>query len=636
MNIAAREAVKRYKQQIVQYLPSHLAVLSHPSVRVAKLKTRDAAVLRASWPSFLRPKPHQDLVRRHMQTNSGLLVVHGTGTGKTLTASFVARDFLSVNRDGMVIIVSPPGVKAQFYAEIGTAVPPEDMPRVFAFGFDELVNLARSKNGERLRDVMRVYKTLMIIDEAHYLNKQDSSRASALLDLTSLANKVLAMTATPVTNQVNELATLLAFVGRTKALASADLMKMSDAEFSAAVKCRISVYENDPNSTNFPKMVEHAPILIPLSGKNYANAALNYKEFTMRVRYANERVKLVNQGAKLQKIYELMLAHPGKTIVYAEMKQNVAALKSFLDDKGVPYETIVGNTSPSKRPNMVKRFSEPDDGRLSVMILSKAGQAGLDFKRVRNVIFLELPWNYSDYKQIVGRAVRYQSHPDPGPRAQVNVFVVLYTAPPGQRPVFNQQAYRYLQEKKQRTEKIMARVMPLTIERAGACRAKNSGGGGMLRRVLGLKVKPDRVRASPEPEAPVSPQVRNAVRGTLKTWLTKMMARASPKKPPANSNNANVRKNRTPLRRTESMRVNRLTAPVVLERVRSSPALLDGNTGPRLTLPRGVQRAGAKRRRGIRMAMPKTASGPSGRVHPMITRSRSPSPELENKRARVS
>ena len=589
-----KQLVATYKQKIVGFMPAHLDVLSHPSKRAGRIGTRDLAELARTHPGdFLSPRPHQELVRRHMMTSRGLLIVHGTGTGKTLTASFVARDFLRTHRDGLVVVVSPPGVKKQFFAEIGTTVPAQNMGRVFPFGFEELVNLARSAHGPRLRHVVQTYPTLMIIDEAHYLNKQASARGAAILDLAALATKVLAMTATPITNQVNELAMLLAFVTGDKAIASRNISALSNAELRELAGCRVSVYHRDTSNTNFPVMVEHAPVVIPLTGQNYLNSVADYETFTTRVRYADQRVKLVAHGDKLRRMYELMLQHPGKTIVYVEMKQNVAALQRFLAERHVPFDTIVGDVGTTKRKQIVDAFSERrnDPDRLEVMILSKAGQAGLDFKRVKNIIFLELPWNYSDYKQIVGRGVRFKSHPNGTPNGQrpkVNVFVLMYTAPEGApRPVFDQQAWSYVQDKKRRTDKIMARLTPLTIEHAARCGVRGNNNNNNRGRNNATAAKLGRVKnarttvriPSPEPNGPTTPpsaSTRQSVRRSLTTWLHKILPQSTPS-PRANNNN-NKKKSRPrsqQLRRTESARSATPITKRVLERVHSSPAMLD-------------------------------------------------------------
>ena len=531
--------VASYKRLIAHHFPGPLQILDHPSVRHHKISSDEARYLAARMPN-VEPKPHQQIVRQHMRSASGLLVVHGTGTGKTLTASFVAKDFLSTHKNGMVVVVSPPGVISQFFAEVGTVVDPKDMNRVYAFGFQKLASVLQSQYGGLVKTKVSAYPTLLVIDEVHYLNNYESAMTSTIFDLALRVTKVMAMSATPITNKVRELSTLLAFVRQDKELMGMDFKvsptdgsitslgkQVTDAQFDNMVRCYVSVHHSDlSTNTNYPELVEHPPIFLELPKNSYVNAIMDERTYSHRKQYANERVKLMAQDPKLQTTLQLMDAHPGKTILYVEMKKNVERVERFLELHRIRYDKIVGDTDPRMRPNMVRRFSDPNSA-IQVMILSKAGMAGLDFKRVKNLIFLELPWNYADYQQIVGRAVRYKSHPENKPRGRVNVFIPMYTAPSNSRHVFNQAAYAALLKKKMNTSGVMSRILPLTIEKS-ACfpserRITRSIGNFLLRR---RKAPP-----SPTPQAlspvadatSVSQTTKNAVRSSMKNWWLKTM-----------------------------------------------------------------------------------------------------------------
>lgn len=307
---------------------------------------------------------------------------------------------------------------------------------------------------------------------------------------------------------------------------------VTDAEFDNMVRCYVSVHYSDlSTNANYPELVEHAPIFLELPPNRYVNAVMDERSYSHRKQYANERVKLMAHDPKLEKTLELMDSHPGKTILYVEMKKNVERVEKFLAYHRIRFDKIVGDTDPRLRPNMVRRFSDPNSA-VQVMILSKAGMAGLDFKRVKNLIFLELPWNYADYQQIVGRAVRYKSHPENKPRGRVHVFIPMYTAPTNSRHVFNQAAYGALLKKKMNTSGVMSRILPLTIEKS-ACfpkerRMTRSIGNIIFRR---RKAHPEdssspaakRTKLLSLTGKPVSQNTKNAVRRSMKNWWLKTM-----------------------------------------------------------------------------------------------------------------
>lgn len=542
-----------------------------------------------------------------MTVHSGLLVVHGTGTGKTLTASFVAKDFLATSRTALCILVSPPGVKGQFSRELATVLSRLSFSRVYTYGFDELANLVQSDKGKSLIQVVTRHPTLLIIDEAHYLNNEKSRRMASIFKLAMKVDKVLAMTATPITNKPSELGTLLAFTTQTPSLIGKDLSKVPDNQFRDMVACQVSMHRVDASNFDFPELVEHPPLQIPLTENAYYASIMDDVGFTTRIRYARERVKLMDLNMKLDYLLTILRKHPGKSIVYLEIKKNVATLQSFLARHGIQFDTIVGDTSPQNRPRIVQSFSVASPAT-RVMILSKAGAAGLDFKRVRNVIFMELPWNYSDYQQIVGRAVRYKSHPENVPRGRVNVFILMHTAPPGtRRPVFNQAVYNALQAKRQATAQLVSRVEELSIERHGACDVRNWRSASPD--VSNTPNKSARTskrmkRERPSPSPPVSRQTRDAVRATLSAWLMKVLQRPVPPKM-AKNKNAKGGVGRSILK-TRSMNFSKLGTPDV----REGPPALARRSSPVVFWDSGTPKVKAKPRKRL-----------AERVHAMVTRS---------------
>ena len=82
--------------------------------------------------------------------------------------------------------------------------------------------------------------------------------------------------------------------------------------------------------------------------------------------------------------------------------------------------------SPDNRAELEALTTDNEHGqRIKVVIISKAGSEGIDFKNVRQVHIMEPWYNMNRIEQIVGRAVRNCSHADL-PFAERNVQVFLY------------------------------------------------------------------------------------------------------------------------------------------------------------------------------------------------------------------
>ena len=82
--------------------------------------------------------------------------------------------------------------------------------------------------------------------------------------------------------------------------------------------------------------------------------------------------------------------------------------------------------SPDNRAELEALTTENEHGqRIKVVIISKAGSEGIDFKNVRQVHIMEPWYNMNRIEQIIGRAVRNCSHADL-PFTERNVQLFLY------------------------------------------------------------------------------------------------------------------------------------------------------------------------------------------------------------------
>ena len=77
-------------------------------------------------------------------------------------------------------------------------------------------------------------------------------------------------------------------------------------------------------------------------------------------------------------------------------------------DPRVPIpKAVVGELTSSNRTSAISNIN---NGERKVLIISDAAVEGISLIGVKNVIFVDLPWTYAAYAQVVGRAVRLNSH----------------------------------------------------------------------------------------------------------------------------------------------------------------------------------------------------------------------------------
>jgi ERCC4-related helicase len=80
-----------------------------------------------------------------------------------------------------------------------------------------------------------------------------------------------------------------------------------------------------------------------------------------------------------------------------------------------------------KRKKIVENFN---DGVYDALLISSAGAEGLDLKKTTSVHILEPHWNNEKIEQVIGRAVRYDSHKGLSKEKQVVEVYQYYAKKP--------------------------------------------------------------------------------------------------------------------------------------------------------------------------------------------------------------
>lgn len=97
-----------------------------------------------------------------------------------------------------------------------------------------------------------------------------------------------------------------------------------------------------------------------------------------------------------------------KFVIFSHfVKSGVDLIRSRLE--GISHATISGDMPMKERNVIVKDYN---NDKIKVLFITKAGGEGLDLKRTKYVILMEPGWNEAGMNQVIGRAVRFESHKD--------------------------------------------------------------------------------------------------------------------------------------------------------------------------------------------------------------------------------
>ncbi len=108
--------------------------------------------------------------------------------------------------------------------------------------------------------------------------------------------------------------------------------------------------------------------------------------------------------AAFEELLDVILDEGESVLVFSQYVQLCRLLQRRLTERGLPTELLSGESSPSKRQDMVDRFQA---GEIPVFLLSlKAGGVGLNLTRATHVIHYDRWWNPAVEDQATDRAYR--------------------------------------------------------------------------------------------------------------------------------------------------------------------------------------------------------------------------------------
>lgn len=422
----------------------------------------------------LQPNPKEQRVINRLQNVPGLVVAHGLGTGKTRTSIQVANSLKTPTN-----VVVPASLQDNYKKELNKWLGKQpDYMQV-----QSQQRVARNGGVAPEND-----GGLLIVDEAHRARDANSSLLQALQ--TSQAKKRLLLTATPVYNHPADLSPLINLAANKRVLPEARktfeenfvrerpaepgiiarLMGVKpgveqqlnpDRRLTEAIQKYVD-YDPGRNREGFPDSREEV-VKVPMSSQQQDIYDTIMNKAPLWVRW-KVKAGLPPAKSEIQKLQSFLTGprqisnstfdfvkdknntvspkvehavnflktelakNPNyKAVVYSNyLGSGLAPYKAQLAKNNIPFGEFSGDVSASIRNQMVRDYNA---NKLKALLISSAGAEGLDLKGTRLLQIMEPHFNREKEKQIIGRAIRYQSHAALPPDQQ-NVLVQRYLAQP--------------------------------------------------------------------------------------------------------------------------------------------------------------------------------------------------------------
>lgn len=410
-------------------------------------------------------KPHQQRVVNRMAdpNQTGLVAVHGLGSGKTLTSIAVA-DKLGLPAD----VVVPAALQGNYSKELEkhTNAPLDT-------NIQSLENVARK--GDHL-----LTRPLLIVDEAHRLRNPGKTQRTLA---NSPADKRLLLTGSLFYNHPADMAAPINMAAGTKVLPSdpnefagrfvreryvkpnlfgritgkpgetvvevnpfekpylQELLKKyvdyhpgSTEGFPTREEQTIKVDMSPEQRQIYDKVMEDAPpwvrekLLKNLPPtKSEAKQLNSFLTGVRQVSNSTSAYDIVNDPHEpkidkaVEELKKMMETNPeAKAVIYSNfLPSGINPYKRRLDDLKIPYGEFTGKMNKSVRDKLVQDYN---NNKLRALLLSSAGGEGLDLKGTNLIQLLEPHWNEEKLKQVIGRGIRFKSH-DHLPEEQRKVLI---------------------------------------------------------------------------------------------------------------------------------------------------------------------------------------------------------------------
>jgi len=410
-------------------------------------------------------KDYQKKAINHMLTNEGMVAAFEVGTGKTLTAVATAECVLNVadylNTNVHVIIITNSSVMEHFRKEmINYGVDPDSGD--YSFYTKEL--FSRRYNNDEI-DCKNIF---LIIDEAHNMRtdyrgifkefdigttegKTGPGRAENSIACSSVAYKVLLLTATPIYNSTADIVNLVAMVKGEDPPSTYDpFFDIEDKELFKKEYGNVFLFQEN-NKRDFPARkdvivgvimneefleryeTEEKGAEAKRSAKNAEQQEKKSNAFYSKMRMAGNDIEPCLKCDVVVDIVMDAIKKREKVLIFSDFLESGIDLinrKLSNRDPNIWRKTFIidGKTKPKDRQYFVDEFNSEKSG--AIIFISKAGGEGLDLKGVRHVIAYEKGWNVASMEQFIGRAIRYKSHAHlPEDQRNVTIWHLLILKP---------------------------------------------------------------------------------------------------------------------------------------------------------------------------------------------------------------
>ena len=359
-----------------------------------------------------------------------ILVYHEVGTGKTITSIAVAESNISKYSNIQILVFCKNPTIIENYRQNLEKVKIEKHPQNYIFlTYKSLSNYTKSFPEN----------SVVIIDEIHNLVSENLSEILKTCIDNSGQFKLVLLSGTPMYDHVSQIFDILNFVvpihlrvdPKAQGLFNGELLTPAGKEYlKIMAKGVVSFLKIDSKTFAKQKNIDLYLEMELFQKKGYldivhkkqtlylnevAASLIVYPDYISHIKeISGDFLKIENvkyHSIKLYTLYQKLKSTSGKSIVFSNYIVNstgINLIKLFFDINKISYILVSENMKESKF-EQIKKFNSSKNNS-EILLSSNIISEGISTKDVYNIHILDLHWNDSRLQQVIGRAIRKNSH----------------------------------------------------------------------------------------------------------------------------------------------------------------------------------------------------------------------------------
>ncbi len=393
----------------------------------------------------LKPLPHQIQVAEHLLKPEvrGLIIFHGIGSGKTLTALLSIREILAAEPETYktIYLIMPEVIQKNFIFEIDK------------FGHEEIIRRLKKidyiKHPEDFT-IPSFEGAIVVFDEVHLFNNEILSKNQTALDIFNRIKgtesiKILSMSGTPIYNTPFDASLLVNMVSKEDIFTrdgyeferrytnpfTYKLYRVG--EFREKFRGYVSYFEGFTGTILVP-MNRGLEILYAPMSQEHTRAVMRSKEPDQDIVAMKEKDHNSKFHILLTKLNELK-NEIGSIFIYCKYAEINLLLSKFLSENGytnwkdidriTAKQTVFANLLPSNFNTLIPIFNEPGN-KIKIIIGDENIAAGITLLNCRYCFILNIPEFYGQLEQIQGRILRLCSHKGLKEKDRTVLFFLIF------------------------------------------------------------------------------------------------------------------------------------------------------------------------------------------------------------------